>query len=459
MSSEILLEGKYRLDGELGCGGMGTVFRAVDESLDRVVAIKFLLPEHQEERDAVERFRREAKAMASVRHENVVQIHSFGCEGDVDFFVMELVDGQTLAEILMERRSRSNVTHIPLDTVVRYLDQACAGLSAIHDAGMVHRDIKPGNLMLEALTERLVIMDFGLGRTRKRPSDPRRLRIVSGTAGYLAPEIIDGRQLEDWEEVLGDIYALGVTAFELLTGRLPFDADCASVMLDRQCNEDPPPPSAYRSEIPEVLDELVVGCMSRDPAKRFQWCAELRGALQPLLSFSSPHSVVPTCPPPASPKPSTHQAIMSSVEPSVGPVVVVASNDAGLRNVVFHCSRTVLGDCSFKAARSALSALEMSRSEPPLIVVASLQDPKLNGLELAATMLGDSAFEDVSLILTTRCISTKDKRLLERMGVFRVLLEPVESEELEDVLRAAKEQHRRAPSRAEDDRCTEPVDH
>lgn len=438
-NSEYLLEGKYRLDCELGRGGMGTVFRAVDESLARVVAIKFLLPEHQEDRRAVERFRREARAMASVRHENVVQIHSFGREGEVDFFVMEHVDGGSLADNLTEARARSNVTLLPLDAVVRFIDQACSGLSAIHNAGMVHRDIKPANLMLEALTERLVIMDFGLGRTKKRPSDSRRVRIVGGTAGYLAPEIIEGCQLEDWEEVLGDIYALGVTAFELLTGRLPFDDKSRSAMLERHLTEEPPPPSSLRPDIPEALDELVLGCINRNPAKRFQWCDELRGALQPLLSFSSPHSVVPTSPPPASPKPGSRRAIVSSAEPSTGPVIVVASHDAFLRNVVYHTSRAALGPCCFKAARSALSALEMCRCVTPFIVVASLEDPKLNGLELAATMLGDKALDGARLILTTRCISTADKHLLERMGVFRVLLEPIDQEELDTVLREVHE--------------------
>lgn len=438
-SADFLLEGKYRLDGELGRGGMGTAFRAVDESLDRVVAVKFLLPEHQEDKRAVERFRREARAMASVRHENVVQIYSFGQGGGVDFFVMELVDGWTLAEVLTEVQSRSSVTLLPLHTVVRYIDQACSGLSAIHQAGMAHRDIKPANLMLEAMTERLVIMDFGLGRARKLPSEPRRLRVVGGTAGYLSPEIIEGRELEDWEEVLSDIYALGVTTFVLLTGRLPFEEGSLSTMLERQRTEDPPPPSSFRPDIPEGLDELVLGCINRNPAKRFQWCDEIRGALQPFLSFTSPHSVVPTTPSPASPKLSSWHVIAKPAERPEMPVIVVASNDACLRNVVYHTSRTALGECCFKAARSALSALEMSRCDPPFVVVASLQDPKLNGLELAATMLGDKALDGVRLILTTRCISTKDKRLLELMGVFRVILEPVDPEELDTVLREAKE--------------------
>ena len=433
--SKVLLEGKYLLDGELGRGGMGRVFKAVDESLGRRVAIKFLLPEHQSNPIAVDRFRREARAMAAVHHENVVRIYTFDKHCSVDFFVMELINGTTARDLLLACRSKRGARNLPLNQAVSIVDQACAGLAAVHDAGMAHRDIKPANLMIEEHTQRVVIMDFGLGRTKKAAADPRRVRLEGGTAGYLAPEVIEGRSLESWEEVLVDIYALGVTAFELITGRHLFEAENGAQLLERHLTEEPPPPSALRPEVPPALDELVLSCLAKDPARRFQWCSELRGAIQPLLSMTSPNSVVPTINPPPAPRPAPLRRVEKTALKRAR--VVFAGDDETHRMTAHGVVRHTLGENTFETVRSVPKALEMLRDTPPTVLIASLNGASLNGLELAATVLNEPAYERIALIVTARRVTEQDKSLLERMGVVRVLDEPLDPEALEQAIEAA----------------------
>jgi eukaryotic-like serine/threonine-protein kinase len=446
-SSAIFLEGKLRLEEEIGSGGMGTVFRARDISLGRDVAVKFLLPELQDDIEAVVRFRREARAMAAVRHENVVQIHSFGQQSGADFFVMEFIEGESLEDYLLTRNRRGRPTSIP--EVLRLLDGACAGLGAIHDAGLVHRDIKPSNLMLESSTGRVVIMDFGLGRGRKEVDSPRREKNTGGTPGYMAPETIAGRPLESWEEVLTDIYAFGVTAYELLTGRTPFSGENWAQLFQRHLQEDPEPPSSVRPDIPPAIDELLLKCLSREPMERFQWCDELRGAIQTVMTAVHAHSILPETPPPASPRP-RRGSYKTPSEDLRGPRILVVGDDLEARNVAYEATCAALPDAHFRAARSAMSAFALALESPPLVIIASLHDEQINGLELAATIHSEPSLRNVELILTARALSDGDRLLLETISVTCILPEPLSRGVLEGALR----QFQQSASKSADDERT-----
>ena len=272
----IKLEGKYQLLDELGRGGMGTVFRAKDETLDRYVAVKFLLPEIQAVHEAVELFRREAKAMASINHRNVVRVFSFGRYGAADFIVTEFIDGPTLEETIDARYARQ--VHVKVTDGVAILAQAAAGLAAVHKAGVVHRDIKPGNVMVETTTGRALLMDFGIGRkldvSQKEAPVAKR-----GTPAYMAPEIIRAPLVHPVDEHLVDIYAFGVTAYELMTNVLPFDGDTVHEVLDAHLTMPPLRPSSIRPDLPREIEEVILKCLEKDPAKRFASADELQEVL------------------------------------------------------------------------------------------------------------------------------------------------------------------------------------
>lgn len=430
--SAVLLEGKFRLDTEIGTGGMGTVFRARDISLGRDVAVKFLNAQLQSDPASVELFRREARAMASVRHENVVQIHTFGQHGDTDFFIMEHIDGESLESMILTAKRRGK--RIPIDEILRVLDGICAGLGAIHDAGLIHRDVKPSNLMVEEPSGRVVIMDFGLGRGRKAPDAPRRVKIIGGTPGYMAPETIIGRSLEGWEEVLADIYAFGVTAYELITGQMPFSAKNWAQLLHRHVSEEPVPLSSSRSDVSSGLDALVMKCLSREPMERFQWCDELRGAIQNEIGAHRSSPILSSTPPPASPRPRRGSRRTPSEEQS-GPRVLVVSDDQECRNVAYEAACSALPEAHFRAARTPLSALAVASESPPLVIIASMHDEQFNGLEFAAAIRGEPNLQGVELILTARSLTDGDRFLLESMGITCVLPEPLSRGVLEGALK------------------------
>jgi serine/threonine-protein kinase len=282
-SQPLLLEGKYRVGEEIGRGGMGTVFRAVDVGLDREVAIKFLLPEIQHVPEMVERFRTEARAMAAVQHSNVVQIYARGRYGEADFLVTELIEGQTMGQLLDTVAARNR--RLGLTRTLSLLDQAAAGLAAVHRAGVVHRDIKPGNIMIEHGSGRVVLMDFGIGH---RPPDEatERTLIPGGTPAYMAPEVVMGDTIVPRLEYLIDIYSFGVLTFEVFTGALPFTSENWITMLQDHLASPPPRPSTLRSELPPEIDDLVLRCLAKRPDERPQSMAAFRASLLPLMTHN-----------------------------------------------------------------------------------------------------------------------------------------------------------------------------
>lgn len=437
-SSGILLEGKYRLLEELGRGGMGTVFRAMDESLDRVVAVKFLLPELQADPNLGERFRREAKAMASVRHENVLQIFSFGSYGATSFFVMEYIEGST-AEQLLERAQEREV-FIALAKLLPILEQAASGLAAVHRAGVVHRDVKPANIMIEADTGRAVIMDFGIGK-RYDGTDTRRTQAPAGSPAYMAPEVVSGQEITSAEDHLSDIYAFGVMAFELLTNVLPFDSENWVDILVKHVTETPKAPSSKREGLPPELDDLVLTCLTKSPKERFQSCLEIQEAIQPLVIPS--RSKTPTPIPNVRSTPTVRSTprdqkipkeLKTNTKLAQAARIIVADSDLAFRNLTYDKVTKIFPGCRFQATKSNAKAMDLALAAPPLLMVAPLDDPDLNGLEMAATMWSHSELKNVLLVLTCERITAGERRMLKEMGVHQVMLKPVDPDELEGLL-------------------------
>jgi eukaryotic-like serine/threonine-protein kinase len=426
----IMLEEKFRLVGEIGRGGMGLVFRAEDLSLDRLVAVKFLLPELVRDAELVERFHSEARAMASVRHPNVAQIYSFGWYGKTPYFVMEYAAGLTVDVLLEGARQRKN--HIPLREALHIIDQAAAGLEAVHSAGVVHRDVKPGNLIAEPETGRVVIMDFGIGH-RVDPDGKPDLFSVGGSPAYMAPEVISSESVVAEREHLIDIYALGISSFELLTGQLPCEFENWIEALTWHLVDQPVAPSSLRPGLPHGLDDVVLRCLEKDPTKRYQTAADYRAALRPFIieMEQMPRERRAKMTPPQGFR--TSQVVAKAWKPSIA----LVRPGPALRRMTRRALETMQVEAIVVSVETIGQATEMVRERRADVIVSRLHDPDLSGFELAAQVQKDQDLQHLELILTTDEEETGERVELERLGVAGLLTRPLSPHSLVAALRRA----------------------
>jgi eukaryotic-like serine/threonine-protein kinase len=269
--------GAYEIVGIIGSGGMGEVYRARDARLGREVAIKVLPAALAADPDALARFEREMKTLASLSHAHIVAIHDVGREGMVAYAVTELLDGETLAAIL-ERGP------VPVRKVVEYGIQIARALAAAHDRGIVHRDLKPGNVFVTG-DGQIKVLDFGLARSTALAADGATMSsttpgLVMGTVGYMAPEQARGLAVDH----RADIFAFGCVIYELVSGRRAFQRGSTADTLSAILNEDPPPLSGTTAPVQPALDRLIQRCLEKNPAERFQSARDLAFALEGLSS-------------------------------------------------------------------------------------------------------------------------------------------------------------------------------
>jgi len=268
-----ILSGRYEIGERLGSGGMSSVHQATDLILERTVAVKILAEHLSDDERFVARFRREALAVAKLIHPNIVQVYDTGIDEGRHYIVMEYVQGRSGAQILQR--------HGPLDgeTTAEIGAQACAGLDYAHRRGIIHRDVKPGNLMIVGgpvgggeMTMKLT--DFGIARAVEQTRITQ-VGSVVGTAAYLSPEQVRGEEATP----ATDVYALGVVLYQFLTGRLPYEGSTLAELAVRQQNEKPLPPSTYNDEVPETLGAAVLRALEGDPNRRYASASELAGGL------------------------------------------------------------------------------------------------------------------------------------------------------------------------------------
>jgi len=284
-----VVDGKYRIDGFLKRGGMGSVYRGTHVLLNKPVAIKLIRPELVGSHDIVERFLREARAAAKLSHPNIVTVHDLGQEPDGTLYIaMEIVDGQSLKDLI--------VSQGPWDPAraLRFCRGVASALSVAHRNGVIHRDLKPQNIMVyrdSEGNESPKLLDFGIAKTLE-PDSPALTStgMVLGTPHYMSSEQAKGMPADQ----RSDIYALGVILYEMLVGKVPFDDKSIPSILVKHLTEPPRPPSSLRGDIPREVETLVLRCLEKDPEKRFQTADELGKALSTQVDTASHRVLDPT---------------------------------------------------------------------------------------------------------------------------------------------------------------------
>ncbi|TCB94361.1 serine/threonine protein kinase [Micromonospora zingiberis] len=354
LSSEVVLSGRYRLDERVATGGMGDVWRGTDLILGRQVAIKVLLPSLVSDPDFIARFRAEARMMAALRHPGIVQVFDCGEDelangGRADYLVMEFVTGQPLSRRI-EAESRLDIAE-----TMSVVAQAAQALHAAHLSGIVHRDVKPSNLLVQE-DGTVVLVDFGVARSTNVTSITS-TNAVPGTALYMAPEQAAGRPVSG----ATDLYALGAVAYCCLTGSPPFTGDNPLQVAVRHL-DDPPPELPH--EIPEAVRALVERALAKDPADRFSSGAAMAEAARSAVSDSSlPTAMVPASAAVRDPGPDTRA---DSTVPHGAPV----GARRGRGPLVGALTAVLVGMVALGAALSAASdadtpAVHLPSSPPP----------------------------------------------------------------------------------------------
>jgi serine/threonine protein kinase len=279
------LEGRYRVREILGAGGMGVVFLADDLGLDRAVAIKVLPPEVWGDATVVSRFRREAKTAARLDHPGIIPIYKVENEGGLDYFIMKYIPGRSLEAVLRDEGQLS------ISFAMRVLREASASLTHAHRHGVVHRDVKPANIMLDA-DERVILTDFGISRassaaTADATTEPRLTEVGTavGTPQYMAPEQAVGQAVDG----RADQYALAIVGFEMFAGQVPFDDETPHAIIHRHISEAPPDLLTLRPDVPRHVAAAIAKALRKSPSSRFATMEEFSAALDdPSMATLTP---------------------------------------------------------------------------------------------------------------------------------------------------------------------------
>jgi eukaryotic-like serine/threonine-protein kinase len=274
---------RYKIESKLGEGGMGVVYKARDTQLDRVVAIKVLPHDKVADPDRKQRFIQEAKAASALNHPGIVTVHDIRSNAGIDFIVMEYAAGRTLDRIIPARG-------LGIPQAMRYGVQIADALAKAHEAGIIHRDLKPSNVIVTD-DDRVKILDFGLAKlldpvedaaaeARTRGAPLTEAGVVVGTAAYMSPEQAEGKKID----ARSDIFSFGAVLYEMITGRRPFVGDSSLSVLAKILNEDPAAPSGILPSLPHEVERLILRCLRKDPARRYQTMADLKVALEDLAA-------------------------------------------------------------------------------------------------------------------------------------------------------------------------------
>jgi eukaryotic-like serine/threonine-protein kinase len=376
-----LVGGAYEVRAVLGRGGMGAVYEAWDRHLHRRVALKIATAWEDQFNVG-----KEGRALAAVRHPSMVAVHALGVHRDLEYLVMELVEGVTLAAHLEQRRRSGH--RFRIDEVVEIARAVADGLSAVHACGISHRDVKPANIML-APGSRVVLMDFGLFLPEFAQRDS-----VAGSPEYMAPEVAV-RRVGPGGGHLVDLYALGVVIYELLAGRQPFVGVTAYEILKQHVESPPPPLSASRPDVPPELTALVGALLAKSAEERPQsaefvlW--QLRAIADKLKRADSA---------------GTRKLS-----------VLVVDDDPAAREIMRDAIVEALPDARVAVAGDGEAALKAVQRALPDVLVLDLQLPRMNGMELCMYLRGCDPTAHCRIISVSAAARTRDVQILRELGV------------------------------------------
>jgi serine/threonine-protein kinase len=424
----ITIDGRYVVEAELGNGAMGVVFRARDVGLDRDVALKLIAPHFIADPSAVARFRREAAALAAVRNEHVVQVYSFGPHDGSFFFAMEYVRGPTLETLMREHADHD--TFVPLHRALTILLQIASGLDAVHHAGIVHRDVKPSNIVIEAETGRPVLVDFGLAHRGSLEASE-----VVGTPSYMAPEQT-GLAPSTTIGPPADVYGLACTAFDLLANRPPFLGNIPAI-LAQQIHVDPPRLSSFRAEL-APLDRVFARALAKQPELRYPSCGALHEALEiasaPVLAMrpsSTDHASAPV-----DAEGREHDSAV--FDPGAPRVLIVDDDDAFRRFATRAVQLAFYGaPVNVRSAPSGADALASARRHVPDVMVLDFDMPGLDGLSTLSALRALPGGTGTRVIVATAKAGDDTRWKFGVLGVGTFIDKPVTLPALVDAISSA----------------------
>lgn len=401
-----ILQGIYEIREILGTGGMGQVFAAFDHELDREVAIKACWPSVDSQV-----LHSEAKALASLRHPGVVTIYSIGTHNGIDFIVMERLRGLTLYRHMVQRGEHAPFSvEEALDILIDIAD----ALVVIHRAGLVHRDLKPTNIMLAA-GNRTMLLDLGISLRNERAEKEAHM---AGSPHYMAPEAITATMARGRGHLI-DIYALGIMAFEMLAGRRPFEHHDLARVLDMQLHAQPPDLSQLVPGVPIHLARLISEMIRKDPAERPQSAEVVSAWLRGIRRSQRGHHAM---------------APMS---------VLIADDDEGMRALLGSFVEQAVPGVEIYMAADGDQALTCFRRIAPDVLLLDLDMPRMTGVELCMYLRGTAQAAETTIIAVSGEASPADQALLEHLGVARFINKTSSSEEilgpLNEILRSIQQ--------------------
>lgn len=382
---------RYCIEERLGAGGMGVVYRATDLELEDEVAIKVLKLHELGENHRVSRFKQEIKLARRIVHTNVCRIYDFGSWGELRFVTMELLDGQTLDALM------STGEVLDLESRLELFRGLLAGLEAAHEAGIIHRDIKPQNVMVTA-DGRSVLMDFGIARQFQSEEITTTGEVV-GTPVYMAPERLLGREVDQ----RCDIYSLGVILFELVTGRQPFAGNTVFEIAQHQINDPVPSPREVDPDIPAWLDQIVFRMLEKNPDDRFQSIAEV----MEVLSEEQVSKVV------------DRRVLIVDDDPDFLKLVDYYLTDRGVEVVT---------------AETGSSGIEKVFRDKPDLIILDFQLPEMDGFHIATYLRDHQSGKRIPIFMLTAIHDPQYEKQAARLGIERFFTKPLNMGEFSAVV-------------------------
>jgi serine/threonine protein kinase len=388
----------YQLESLLGRGGMGVVYRAKHLHLGRTAALKLLVPEIADEAGFRERFLRESQIAAALQHPNIVTVYDAGETEGLLYIAMQYVDGTDLATTLKESGA------LEPDRALSILGQVADALDTAHAAGIVHRDVKPGNVLMDS--QRSYLTDFGLTRRISSESGLTRKGQFVGTIDYMPPEQIEGRPVDGRT----DVYALGCVLYHALAGAVPYQKDSEVSVIYAHMQEPPPSLVARRPGLPGELDAVIAKAMAKFKEERYGSCTELVSAARSALGQSTPTAAV------------------SGAPPLPARRVLIADDDGGIRAMV----RVSLGNGRFEVidAADGEEAIALAQRERPDLLFVDWGLPGRSGAEVCAALRSGSETAQTKIIAVVPRADGVDERAIRAAGADDYLRKPFSSVQL-----------------------------